>query len=90
MELVLLPIGCQCSIDPEQLGQFTKRHHLWDCTMSIELELELELFCEVCKEPLTGEANFGRYGKVEVSVEPCENCMSDKHKEGYEEGLYEN
>jgi len=45
-------------------------------------EVEIELVCEVCGEDLEVEQGSNRI----FNVSPCQLCLREAKKEGYEEG----
>jgi hypothetical protein len=52
-----------------------------------EFTVDFEVYCGKCGAGLCKQSNTEvRRGVPRVTVEPCNNCMSDSRDEGYSEG----
>ena len=60
-----------------------------------KLELDIDIACAECKEPLDADVKRGNTGYDVVLIEPCIKCLENEydkakeegHEEGYDEGF---
>lgn len=48
----------------------------------MNLDLRIEVICEVCGETLEAETT-SRYGENQIEVSPCPKCLAQAEDDGY-------
>mgnify|MGYP001590391970 CR=1 FL=1 len=49
--------------------------------------VDLEVRCNNCEQDLNAELKtYGRNNSIALFIEPCEKCMEEAKKDGYDEG----